>query len=103
MMRAKESPQIEKARKKLSQQMAEENKFITAQALDKIRKSIHYWIARHADDRVNLKSKEIRIFDENRHSAKPQNRFIMNLLNSLRVQNKNKKPSKKLSGRIIKS
>jgi hypothetical protein len=99
MIKAKESAQILKARKKLLQQIADENKHVTAQALDKIRKSIHHWISRHADDRINLKSKEITLFDENRHSAKPQNRFILNLLQNLKDTSKQK--SKKLTGRIV--
>lgn len=100
MNKAKESTQISKARKKLLQQMADENKHITAQALDNIRKSIHYWIARHADERISLKSKEITLFDENRHPAKPQNRFILDLLYNLKDNSLTKKGSKKLTGRI---
>lgn len=101
MIKAKESAQVLKARKKLLQQMADENKHVTAQALDKIRKSIHYWIARHASERVSLKSKEITLFDENRHSAKPQNKFILNLLQNLKDSPQQK--SKKLAGRISQS
>ncbi len=99
MIKAKESAQVTKARKKLLQQMGEENKHITAQALDQIRKSMHYWIARHAGERVNLKTKEITIFDENRHSASPQNRFILNLQHHLQGIPP-KKSAKKLKGRI---
>lgn len=100
MIKAKESAQVLKARKKLMQQMAEENEHITAQALDKIRKSIHYWIARHAGERIDLKSKEITLFDENRHSVGPQNKYILNLLQSLQSGRKTKRSSTKLIGRV---
>src|SRR5262249_44866292 len=99
MMKAKESAQISKARRKLLQQMAEENKHITTQALEQIRKSMHYWIARHSGERINLKAKEITIFDENRHSAQPQNRFILDLLQHLQGL-PTKRSARKLKGRI---
>lgn len=96
--KAKESSQILKARKKLKQQIADENKFITSQALDHIRKSIHLWLSRHSTERLSLKDKEITLFDENRHPAKTQNKFIATMIKNLK--HSPKKGSKALEGRI---
>lgn len=98
--KAKESRQILKARKKLKNQIAEESKFINANSLEKIRKTIHYWLSRHSNERVNLKSKAITLFDENRHSAKPQNKFILSMLKNLKTGPSAKKTTKTLTGRI---
>jgi Holliday junction resolvase-like predicted endonuclease len=97
--KAKESPLIIKARKKLKQNINAENKQITPQALEKIRKTIHHWISRHGSERVTLKSK-VTVFDENQHSAKPQNRFVMHLLKNLESPMPKKSGSKNLAGRI---
>ena len=91
-VKAKESSKIVKARKKLEGQMAVENKLITTQALGNIRKSMHDWIARHHGERVSLKKKSITLFDENEHPARPQNKFILNLLKN--ISSKAKKSSK---------
>jgi hypothetical protein len=85
-MKAKESYHIVKAREKLKHQMEVKDQLLTQQALDRIRKSMHNWIARHASDRISLKSKEIKLFDENEHPAKIENKFILNKLKNLRTK-----------------
>jgi hypothetical protein len=97
-IKAKESSQVAKARKKLEGQMAIENKLITTQALGNIRKSMHNWIARHHDERISLKEKTVTLFDENEHPAKPQNKFILSLLKN--ISTKSKKGRKIQSERI---
>jgi hypothetical protein len=65
---AEESLKTRKAREKLKRQLEANDKKITPQALEKKSIEIHRWIARHAQNRVILKSK-ISLFDENQNSA----------------------------------
>lgn len=95
-IRAEESPQICKARKKLEDQIKSKDKKLTYQALDRIRKSMHRWIDRYAMDRVNLRGKSIALFDENQHPAKIENKFIINKLKNLKMRSKDST----LAGRI---
>ncbi len=96
-VKAKESPHVLKARQKLKQQIENEGKQLTGHALEKIRKTMRHWIERHAPERVDLKAKLVTLFDENRHSAKVENRFILKKLKDLKSR-----PSSKLTltGRI---
>jgi hypothetical protein len=66
---AEESPKTRKAREKLKKQLEANDKKITPQALEKKSIEIHRWIARHAQNRVILKSKSISLFDENQNTA----------------------------------
>jgi hypothetical protein len=66
---AEESAKTRKARLKLQKQLEATEKKITAQALQKKSIEIHKWIARHATNRVVLRSKEISLFDENQNAA----------------------------------
>ena len=95
--KAKESPQIPKARRKLKQQMASEQKAVTASALDKMAKNIEYWLNRHKTERIELKDKAITLFDENRHSARIHSKFIKQMLQNLQHSGEGSKP---LGGRI---
>jgi hypothetical protein len=61
-MIAEESP-------KTQRQLDAFDKKITPQALEKKTIEIHRWIARHAPNRVALKTKSISLFDENRNAA----------------------------------
>ena len=57
---------------------------MTSQALRQKSLEIHRWIARHAAERVVLKSKSISLFDENQNTAKLSQKihlFIQNLKN----------------------
>jgi hypothetical protein len=87
-MKANESSHIVKAREKLKNQLERKDKLLTQQALERIRKTMHSWIARHASERISLKSKDIKLFDENRHPAKIENKFILNKLKSLKIKTK---------------
>lgn len=101
-IKAKESPQVLKARRKLKKQMAEENKRITANALREMAKNIAHWLARHQKERIPLKDKTITLFDSNRHSARTQSKFINHLLQGLK-QDKEQTEPKPLGGRITQS
>ena len=66
---AEESPKTRKAREKLKRQLEALDKKITPQALEKKTIEIQRWIARHASNRIALKSKSISLFDENQNAA----------------------------------
>ncbi len=68
-MIAEESPKTRKAREKLKRQLDAFEKKITPQALEKKAIEIQRWIARHASNRVPLKTKSISLFDENQNAA----------------------------------
>lgn len=67
---AEESAKTRKAREKLKKQLEGIDQLITPQALEKKTIEIHRWIARHASQRVVLRSKAISLFDENQNAAK---------------------------------
>ncbi len=66
---AEESPKTRKAREKLKRQLEAFDKKVTPQALEKKAIEIHRWIARHASNRIPLKTKSISLFDENQNAA----------------------------------
>ena len=66
---AEESPKTRKAREKLRRQLDALEKKVTPQALEKKAIEIQRWIARHASNRVALKTKSISLFDENQNAA----------------------------------
>lgn len=66
---AEESPKTRKAREKLKRQLEALDKKVTPQALEKKSIEIQRWIARHASNRIALKSKSISLFDENQNAA----------------------------------
>ncbi len=74
---AEESLKTRKAREKLKKQLEFIDKMITPQALEKKTIEIHRWIARHASQRVVLRSKAISLFDENQNAAKLSQRIAV--------------------------
>lgn len=66
---AEESQKTRKAREKLKRQLDALEKKVTPQALEKKAIEIQRWIARHAANRVILKTKSISLFDENQNAA----------------------------------
>ncbi|MEX1012679.1 MAG: hypothetical protein WDZ27_03200 [Waddliaceae bacterium] len=81
---AKESKAIQKARQKLKKQFDEENRLINEKALSRMRQAIEIYIKRHADERISLKSKEISLFDENKHPAKVKSQYVLHLIHDLK-------------------
>lgn len=66
---AEESEKTKKTREKLRRRLEEMDKGITPQALKRKSSEIHRWIARHASDRIVLRTKSISLFDENQNTA----------------------------------
>ncbi len=66
---AGESLKTKKARAKLKEKLDQVDQKMTKQALEKKSGEIHRWIARHASNRVVLKTKTISLFDENSNTA----------------------------------
>jgi hypothetical protein len=98
--KAKESAQISKARQKIKQKIVAQNKRTTPQALAEMSKMIHMWLYRHARERINLKDKEVSLFDGNKHSAHLQSKFVFTLLRNIKKDIKKESPSKSLGGRV---
>lgn len=102
-MKAEESYQVQKARKKLQRQFEKENKRIDEKALIQMKHAIQIWIKRHARERVALKGRPIQLFDENKHPAATKSRFVRDLITQLKgAPRKETSRSKGLAGRIKK-
>lgn len=67
---AEESEKTKKTREKLRKRLEEIDQGITPQALKRKSSEIHRWIARHASERIALRTKSISLFDENQNAAK---------------------------------
>jgi hypothetical protein len=101
-IKAKESPQVQKARNKIKQQLAEADNRTNAEALKKMTLLIQRQILRHTPDRINLKTKQVShlpLFDENKHPAKTESKFVHHLLKELQHPQKSKRKNN-LEGRI---
>jgi len=72
---AEESEKTKKAREKLKRRLMELEKKVTDQALERKNMEIHRWIARHAPQRVVLRTKTISLFDENKNTAEISRRI----------------------------
>ena len=66
---APESLKTKKAREKLRKQWEKRDLLITASALANTVEKIHEWIAVNATQRIVLKEKAIRLFDQNQNAA----------------------------------
>lgn len=82
--KAKESAQIKKYRRKLQKQLENEKTQMTEAALKKAKDSMQLWISRHQSERINLKDKTITLFDENRHPARTESKFVHDLFSRIR-------------------
>lgn len=98
-VKAKESPQIVKARKKLQRHLEESEQQVNPDALKSMRHLIERQLARHQTERIDLKSKQVTLFDENKHPAKTESRFVAKLMRQLKTPPVAPK-SKKLEGRV---
>lgn len=66
---APESLKTKRAREKLRKQWEEQSLLITEKAIEETINKIHKWISANAPNRVVLKNKEIRLFDQNQNAA----------------------------------
>lgn len=96
--KAKESAQIEKARKKIERKLQSAEKQFNPDALNKMGRLIQEQLKRHQVERVNLKKRNIIAFDENQHPAAVKSQFILNLMGTIKQEKKNKESD--LEGRI---
>lgn len=100
-VKAEESYQVQKARRKLEKQLAEENKLINEKAIEQMKKAMQIWIQRHTHERIQL-SERLELFDENRHSVKTRSKFVAQLMKKLQKGKMPKPTTKPLAGRITK-
>jgi hypothetical protein len=66
---APESIKTKRAREKLRKLWEKQDFLITESAIADTIDKIHKWIAAHATHRVQLKNKDIRLFDQNQNAA----------------------------------
>lgn len=66
---ASESIKTRKVREKLAKKMAAENEQLTPEALKDTVQKIHQWIADNAKERIVVKTKGIRLFNQNEDAA----------------------------------
>ena len=83
---AEESEQVKRARRKLKQKLSEIDKLVTPEALSQMTEEIHLWISKNIKDRIDLKNKNISLFDENQNYAHTSNRSIRKLRDVLQEQ-----------------
>ena len=98
--KAKESPQILKARKKLKKQLEAVDAQISKKAIAKMKEAIRIWIDRHKSERVPLHKRKL--FDANRHPEKVKSKYVSHLQKELKKEAEETKPSPPLAGRIKK-
>lgn len=96
-----ESSQVKKYRKKLEESLLEEKKMINPESLNKMKHSIHKWIDKHSLERINLKLKNIELFDENQHSANPKSKYILHLMSDLKENKKKLPPVRKFKAKKL--
>lgn len=96
--KAKESAQIQKARKKIERNLQTADKQVNPEALNKMGRLIQEQLKRHKADRISLKKRQIIAFDENQHSAAVKSHFILNLIKTIKHAKAPKKTD--LEGRI---
>lgn len=81
--KAKESVQIQKAREKIKRQLEAADKRFNPDTLARMSLLIQKQLARHQPERVSLKKRQVKAFDENQHPAKTKNSFVKHLLSQL--------------------
>lgn len=77
--KAKESPQILKARQKIEKKLADEEKHISPDSIKSMEQLIKRQLARHKDERIDLKARNV-----TPTTAKTENKFVLRLLRHLK-------------------
>jgi hypothetical protein len=95
---AKESKQVQRARKKLESIMKEQKQQITPERLTNAGKVILHYINRHSEQRKSLKSRDFKLFDSNQHPAETKSNYVNQLLSKLKRESL--KNASSLKGRI---
>lgn len=100
-IKAKDSRQVEKVRKKLEKVLQEEQSHFNNETLNEMRNSIHKWLNRHEPERESTEEKTFTLFDENKHSSEIKSKFVLNLLQELKTEtDKEKEKLGSLAGRV---
>lgn len=97
VVKAKDSKQIQKVRKKLQRQLQAAERLSNDEALDRMTLLIQEQLHRQQSVRINLKNRQIATFDENQHPEQVKSHFILKLIKKIKTE---KPPSKYLKGRI---
>ncbi len=106
-VKAKESRQVEKVRRKLAKVLEEEHSHFNKENLQNVRASIHKWLNRHETDRFDSAEQHVEAeeriftFNENKNPSEVRSKFVLNLLNELK--NEEHEHDDTLRGRIKKS
>lgn len=96
----KESKAVLRARRKLEEQIKDEEKQITPDAIKAASEAIRYYIERHGDERIKLKEK-VSFFDGNAHMAPTKSKAILKLMKKLEIENKSfERETPDLAGRV---
>lgn len=99
-VKAKESPQVQRAKKKLEKEMAKEAGRINPEALEKTRSVMKREISRHEADRSKSSDLTVTLWDENKHSEISHNRHVKHLFNELRKAASNEPSPEILKERV---
>jgi len=97
--KAPESENVKRSRRKLRRLLEEQDELMTEKAIEKIKEGINRWISRHGNERVKLKDKSIKLFDENKHPAKEKRPYVKHLMQELRHEIEE---GRTLKGRVAK-
>lgn len=81
--KAKESSEIQKVRKKIKQKIQQAEQKMNPEALIAMGRLIKEQLNRKKEGRISLKERQF-TFDENRHPAKTQNKFILKLIRQIK-------------------
>ncbi|MBP9841012.1 MAG: hypothetical protein KBC64_01135 [Simkaniaceae bacterium] len=82
---AEESIKTKKTREKLEKKLSKIQSQVTEAAIKRKAHEIQRWIARHAAQRISLKTKSIALFDNNQNSAECSKRIVL-LAQQIRCQ-----------------
>jgi len=99
--KAKESAQVQKARKKIELQLQKAEKKMNPEALSAMSRLIKEQLLRQQPGRIDLKKRQITSLNKNAHYAKTESKFIDKLIRQ--IKNDQFSGEKYLEGRIKKS
>lgn len=97
---AKESAATRKVREKLQKKIEKLEEKITPDAIKRKITEMHKWIAKHASQRVILRSKSISLFDGNQHAAQ-MSRKVAVLAEQLKTEASGITSSQKLLKKMV--
>lgn len=80
---AKESSQVERARKKIEKRLLDQSTLVTPDSLKESANVIRGMIERHQDERIPLHDKSIALFDGNHSPAAIKSKHVLKLMKEL--------------------